>query len=499
MTAQRLSKSRFVAGKQCHKLLWWKVHEPLAVELQPDKVLQDRFDQGAQVGALARERFPGGVLIDLPHDAVVERVEATRAAIEAGAPAIFEASFVADNTFVAVDVLLREPGSAGWRLIEVKSASSQKEEHLLDVAVQAHVLALCGVNVLATEVMHLRKDFRNPDRGELFERADVTAQLRELLPSVHAEIEAQLAMLGGALPEVPVGLHCHEPRDCPFMERCWPQEPDHIRRLYNVGPKKCREYMVKGVHRIGDIPPKQKLPDAAKRQIRAMREGLVVEPGLREALEPFDVTLGFLDFETIQRAIPVWPGTAPWEQSAAQFSYHESNGDGAYGHVEFLAEGAEDARPLLAERMIEATSGAERVVTYSAFEKTRIRGLQLSVPSLRAELEELEGKLIDLLPVLRDHVYHPDFHGSFSLKFVLTPLVPELTYSDLVIVDGLVASVEIARLLFVAQKIPIEERARVRQDLLNYCERDTWAMVKLLERMRQLAGGWRPRPDLKLI
>src|SRR5438876_8076046 len=62
----RLSKSRYTAGTQCHKLLWWKVHEPLAVELQPDKVLQDRFDQGAHVGTLARLTFPGGTLVDLP-------------------------------------------------------------------------------------------------------------------------------------------------------------------------------------------------------------------------------------------------------------------------------------------------------------------------------------------------------------------------------------------------------------------------------------------------
>ena len=101
----RLSKSRFAAGTQCHKLLWWKVHEPLAVELQPDKVLQDRFDQGAEVGARARDRFPGGVLVDLPHHAVEERVALTRKLIADGAPAIFETSFLADNTFVAVDVL----------------------------------------------------------------------------------------------------------------------------------------------------------------------------------------------------------------------------------------------------------------------------------------------------------------------------------------------------------------------------------------------------------
>src|SRR5204863_6960753 len=105
-------------------------------------------------------------------------------------------------------------------------------------------------------------------------------------------------------------------------------------------------------------------------------------------------------------------------------------------------------------------------------------GAARAVPELATELSALEAKLIDLHPVVKNCVYHPDFSGSFSLKYILTPLVPELTYSDLVIVDGRVASVEIARLLFVADKIPRQERDRVRQDLLNYCERDTWAMVK---------------------
>ena len=507
----QLSKSRFVAGKQCHRLLWWKVHEPLAVELQPDKVLQDRFDQGAQVGELARRRLSAlgpRPSVDLSADDKAERVEQTRRAIEDGAEVIFEASFVADNTYVAVDALVREPrhpepghpepghperseGSASdsWRLIEVKSTTSQKDEHLPDVAVQLHVLAKSGLKVKAVEVMHLNKEFRHPDEGDLFARTEVTSDAQTLQPGVPGEIEAQRAMLDGPLPDVPVGLHCSEPRDCPFLDRCWPKDPDHISKLYNVGPKRARDYMVAGVHRISQIPPKKKLPDAAKRQIRAMNEKrMIVEPGLVDALRPFDVKLGFLDFETIQRAVPVWPGMAPWEQAAAQFSYHEARPDGTYSHTEFLAEGGDDARPALVRAMIEATRGAERVVHYSHFEKTKIQGLQRVVPELRTELEELEHKLIDLLPVMRDHVYHPDFHGSFSLKYVLTPLVPDLTYKDLVIVDGLVASVEIARLLFVAQKISPEERARVRQDLLDYCERDTWAMVRLLERMRELAG-----------
>src|SRR5687767_12900107 len=492
-----LSKSRFTSGKQCHKLLWWRVHEPLAVELQPDKVLQDRFDQGAQVGALALERFADGVLIRLADrndgsdrtwdERDDERLDMTRQAMDGGANTIFEASFFADNTFVTCDVLLRE--ADGWRLIEVKATNSVKPEHLLDAAIQTHVLELSGLTITAIEIMHLNKECHFPDLTNLFERTVVTDEVRALLPDIHNEIEAQLAMLRGPLPDVSIGLRCSEPYDCAFQERCWPKDPEHISNLYLIGRKtRCQENIDAGIHRISEIPPKKKLSDTARRQIRSMKEQrMIVEPNLARALEPFDVRLGFLDFETIVRAVPVWPDMIPWEQAAAQFSYHETNGDGTYTHAEFLAEGPDDARPLLTQRMIEATAHAERIVTYSGFEKTRIRGLQEVVPSLRAELIELENKLIDLLPVLREHVYHPDFHGSFSIKSVLTPLVPELTYNDLVIVNGLVASVEIARLLFVAGKISPEEVPRVRKDLLEYCKRDTWAMVKLLDSLRALA------------
>jgi hypothetical protein len=484
----RLSKSRYTAGVQCHKYLWWKVHEPLALELQPDKVLEDRFNQGKQVGELARDRFPGGVLIDLPHQAVNERVKLTQKLIDDGVRAIFEATFLADNTFVAVDVLTPQDG--GFHLTEVKSSNSQKEEHLPDVAVQIHVLKESGVRITGADVMHLNGECHFPDLDNLFQRTDVTAAVEPLLNKVGWEIEAQLRMLEGPLPDVPIGLQCHEPYECPFMERCWPKDPDHIMRLYNIGPKKGCDFLVTGVNRISDLPASQRLNVTQKRQIRAMKEQrIVVEPGLAEALQALDCKLGFLDFETIQRAVPVWPGMAPWEQAPAQFSYHEANGDGTYTHAEYLAEGPKDCRPELARAMIKATKGAEKVVTYSGFEKTKIRGLQKAVPEFRAELEMLEGKLVDLLPVVREHVYHPDFLGSFSLKYVLHPLVPELTYDDLVIVDGLVASVEIARLLFVAGKIPKAEHDRVRQDLLNYCERDTWAMVKVLEKLRELSVG----------
>lgn len=480
-----LSKSRFVAGTQCHKLLWWTVHEPDAPERQPDKVLQDRFDQGVHVGRRARERFPGGVLIDLPHGDP-GRVAATREAIVAGAPAVFEATFVEDGVFVAVDVLLKA-GDA-WTLIEVKSSTKAKPEHVPDAAVQTYVARRAGLAVPRVEVMHLNGAFRHPDAGDLFARTDVTAEVEALLPQVPRLIAEQVAALDGPLPDVPVGLHCWDPRVCPFFDRCWPPDRDHIRRLHGAWKIQTISRMEGGVHSIHDLPPGERLTFTQARQRRAVVEDrMIVEPVLGRALEPFARDrLGFLDFETVSRAVPVWDGLGPWQPTVVQFSYHERQPDGRFTHAAYLAEGPHDPRAELVDRMLEATAGAEPIVMYSSFERTRIKELASQVPARAPELLALADRLIDLLPVVRNHVYHPEFRGSFSLKYILTPLVPDLTYDDLAIVDGQVASVEIARLLFVAHLV--EDRDQLRRDLLAYCERDTWAMVRLLERLRELAG-----------
>ena len=483
-----LSKSLYVAGTQCLRQLWWRVHEPRAVELQPDIVLEDRFDQGNQVGALARDRFPGGVLIESAGP-WADRVARTRAALDAGVDVVFEAAFVADGVRVACDVL-RRTGS-GHALIEVKSSSSCKPEQIPDAAIQTWVLARSGIHLSRVEVMHLNREFRHPDVGDLFARTDVTEDVLGRLAMIPGDIEVQQAAIAGPLPEVKIGAHCDTPWGCPFKARCWPDDPHHISRLYRVGPQRAASYMQQGIQRIDDLPPKTRLEPAQRRQVRALGERrMIVEPGLDRALAPFAVEpLGFLDFETVARAVPVWPAMKPWENAAAQFSYHETVPGGGHRHVEHLAEGAQDARPEVARRLVEATRGAAGVVTYTSFEKTQIRALATAVPEYAAELGALEARLLDLHPVVRDHVYHPAFTGSFSLKSVLTPLVPELTYDDLVIVDGLAASVQIARLLFVAGRIAPEERPRVRQDLLDYCRMDTWATVRLLEVLRGLACG----------
>ncbi len=484
-----LSKSRFVAGWKCPRLLWWKVYKADAPEMQPDVGDIDRMEQGTEVGRLARDRYPGGVLIDLPHEQMREKVEATRAALAGDAPAVFEASFSEDGVFVAVDVLERIED--GFRIVEVKATNEVKEEHIPDVAVQVHVLRRAGLDVRGAVLMHLNKEYRHPGPEDLFVQEDVMPQVEALLPEVPGLIEQFTSLLDGPDPGACVGERCGRGDGrCPLDAACWPREPDHIRQLYRVGVKTALKYMARGIHTFGDLPPAERVGETARRQVRAWERGSrIVQAGLSRDLEPFRGRVGFLDFETVGRALPPWPGVKPWQAVPVQFSYHERLDDGTYRHEAWLAEGWGDPRPALAKALVEATAHAERVAMYAPYERTQIRGLAAAVPALSDELADLESRLVDLKKVIQDNIADPAFHGSFSIKDVLTPLVPDLAYAGMEVADGVTASVELAHLLKDDGAMDPAAREAKRAALLEYCKLDTCAMVRLVERMEELAAG----------
>jgi hypothetical protein len=238
-----------------------------------------------------------------------------------------------------------------------------------------------------------------------------------------------------------------------------------------------------------DVPETFKASAAAKRQIQSARTGeLIVEQGLREALSEWTGPLAFLDFETIMPAVPAWPGCRPYAQVPVQLSCHVL-ADGKLEHHAWLADGSTDPREPFAEALVAACEGAETIVAYNAsFEVLRIKELEEAVPRLAAKLKKLRKRVVDLLPIVRDYVYHPDFHGSFSLKAVLPALVTGAGYGDLEIKDGGTAAASLEALLLDSTALPAAERATLRQKLLAYCERDTLAMVKLHERLLGLVA-----------
>ncbi len=188
---------------------------------------------------------------------------------------------------------------------------------------------------------------------------------------------------------------------------------------------------------------------------------MIVDPGLADALAGIAPPVAFLDFETVGLAIPVWNGCHPYDQVPVQFSCHVEDAAGHVTHHAWLAEGPEDPRPALAERLVTACAGARTIVAYHApFERQCIVQLAEAVPSLAAPLGSIAERLVDLLPIVRNHVYHPDFGGSFSLKRVLPALVPEARYDELAIAGGQAASLELARLLLRRRRDRARQRRR---------------------------------------
>ncbi|MBK8168717.1 MAG: DUF2779 domain-containing protein [Sandaracinaceae bacterium] len=478
-----------MAGLQCVRRMWWEQHERDAPELVPTPFLQSIFDHGNVVGEVARGYVPHGLLIGGPPLSLEDRAQRTREAIDAGARVIYEAAFLADGVFVAVDILERV--SDGYVLIEVKSTLDVGDKHIPDVAVQLYALERAGLNVVRAELMHLNRECRYPDLTNLFVREDVTERAREALQSMPAQIARLQSILAGELPTVAIGGHCSTPYACAFERRCWPaKEADGITTLHNLRKAKAAKMIAAGCVSITQLPSDYRATGPAARQIESLRSGhSIIDARLGNALRQFTPPLAFLDFETIAPPIPRWPGLAPMAKVPVQFSVYTVDENGEREHP-WLAEGALDPRPALADALLTACAGAQTVLAYQAeFEKSRIKELAAALPDRAAALLDLESRIADVLPVVRDFTYHPAYGGSFSLKKVLPALVDGLGYDDLELADGASAATLLEKLLFDSASLGAEGVAHARSVLTKYCGRDTYGLVRLHARLWELAAA----------
>ena len=156
-------------------------------------------------------------------------------------------------------------------------------------------------------------------------------------------------------------------------------------------------------------------------------------------------------------------------------------------HREFLSEGELDPRPELATSLLACVGDDDLpICVYSSFESRVIGELAAFLPDSEAELRCVQARLVDLLPIVRAHVYHPRFNGSFSIKSVAPALCPGFDYADLEeIREGSAAAAAYVQIASGALEPAAEERAR--KQLLSYCERDTLALVELCRALRALA------------
>ena len=490
----RLSKSRFMAGLQCLKRLYLECHHrDLADEVGP--VQQAIFDSGIAVGELARQRFPGGRLVQEKYFEQREAERTTRRLLEDGSiPAMYEPAFTFEGIQTRVDILRRtEDGK--FDLIEVKSNTSLKDVHIPDVAIQLHVIEGCGVPIRRTFLMRIDRSYVY--RGgkhhleELFALEDVTNRARAYIE--HAA-PGKLARMWQSLRvtqtlDIETGRHCTTPYRCPFYGHCHRDEPEHpVSDLPSLSRPLEKRLRNKGITDIRSIPPDfMGLTSMQRRMIPSVVTGQpYAGPKLASELARIEAPASFLDFETLSPAVPRYTGTRPYQAIPFQWSLHVRAADGELTHSSFLDDGLDDPRERFITSLLKAVPPEGSVVAYSGYEGTVLRNLAEAFPSHCARLLELRERIVDLLQLIRGNYYHPGFHGSLSIKAVAPALVPDLLYEDLEIQEGTSAGAYFARL---ADGDVVEsERTRIRKALSAYCERDTEAMVRVYEALKAVSA-----------
>lgn len=440
------------------------------------------------MGAIACALHPEGVMVEAEPD-LAAAVMTTIDLISGGHPGpIFEATFEHDGVLVRIDLLQREP-DGGWRLAEVKSSTGPKDYHLGDVATQLWVLQANGHEVSAAVIRHVDNAFvltRKGDYAGLFSDADLLDAARPVANGRAAVVAEARRVLAGDEPLCAMADHCSKPFACEFAAHCasslapGPQWP--VTLLPNGAGRK---WAAQGIENLLDLDERELSPRDA-RILAATRSG---EPfhdpdTARRIMTAWSFPRAYLDFETINPAVPRWIGTRPYQQVPFQFSLHLEDEDGTMNHLEFLCADGRAPRLPCAEALIAAIPPDATIVAYNApFEKRVLRDLARDCPEHAELLLGMEARTVDLLPVARECWYHREQRGSWSIKAVL-PTLSDLDYGALEVKDG--GNAQEAFLEAIAPATSTDRRWALEQALKAYCQRDTWAMVLVA---RALAGG----------
>ena len=487
-----LSKSKFCTAVQCPKMLW--LHKNKSEEFDDSVLNQSVLESGNEVGDLAMGLF--GEFIEVPYGDLGNMLDETQRLIAEGIPVIAEASFSLDGLFCSVDIL-KNKSNNHIEIYEVKSSTELHEIYIHDAAYQQYVLTGLGYKVDKVSVVHINPLYVRHGEinlNEFFVIEDVKSRtdalqygIRDFLP------ELELIMSSNREPDIEVGCHCNKPYKCGYFDYCTgrlahPNVFDISRlkfdtkvRLFNEGKYAfdklidCKE--IKGNQRLQVESHLTGRCEINKREISGI-------------LSSISFPLYFLDFETFQEAVPPFDFTTPYEQIPFQYSLHWlESADGELKHTEFLAEAGVDPRRALAEKLCADIPMNVCTTAYNmSFEKNVIKKLAEIYPELSSHLMNIHNNIQDLMiPFSKKYYYLPEMQGSYSIKYVLPALYPDDPSLDYHNLEGIQKGDQASNAFKAMKNMSPEEVAETRKNLLAYCKLDTFAMVKVWEKLKEVA------------
>lgn len=490
----RLSKSRLMSALQCPKRLYLEVHAPQHATV--DSAMQGRFDTGHRVGEVARALHPEGRLVGHPQNVAEALRETEEALAWEGDLLLFEPAFRHGGVVVRADLLFRRGGR--YRLVEVKATTSVHDEHLQDAAIQAWVIDGAGYPVDSLSIAHVDNRFVYPGGGDyrrLLKTVDVTDEIASLRADVPALTLRCQQLLAGALPEIATGYQCTHPYSCPFFAWCDRDAPEYPLSLLGKSRKLKERLAAQGYRDLRDVPATEIEGRLPRRIWNAVMTGdTYVGPKAAEMLRELPYPRYFLDFETIQFAVPIWKGTRPYEQLPFQWSCDIVHENGSTEHREFLDTTGKAPMRACMDALVDTLGTDGPVFMYTGFERRVLRGEAERNAALAPRLDAICERLVDLHAIATEHYYHRAQKGSWSVKSVLPTIDEDLDYSRLgEVADG--GAAQSAYLELIDTKTTAGRKAALESALRAYCQRDTLGMIRITERLMGAASESAPDPN----
>jgi hypothetical protein len=477
--AQQLNKQHYLDFQRCPKLAWYRVNAPKLLKT-PDEVAQASMKQGREITLLAQSLFQRGNRLSAQQLKPVQQSRVT----------LFEKSFVHEDLVARCDII--DPvGPGDWNLIEIKSGTEVTADYVADVAFQTNVIKR-HLKLNRIKIGYINKNCEYDKTlipKNLFSYTDVTSNVLRLQAEIEAAVKKLRAVRDAqSAPTIDVGTHCTKNGECPLYDTCWKLVPtSNVFDLYRGGVAATKLFK-SGIVNLSAIPAELKLtlPQAVQRSVALTGRPHINTEAIGGFLKRLKYPAAFLDFETLNPAVPVYPNSKPYAQIPFQFSCHVVDKEGQkptwFG---FLASSKADPRPEFMKTLRDGLPADGSIVVFNgAFEKARLKECAVLLPDYAAWNNALQPRLFDLLePFQKFDYYHPDQKGSASLKAVL-PVLTKRSYSDLLIQNGARATAEFIRMIF--GNVSTTDQTQIRQALEAYCERDTISMIWILDALRRL-------------
>lgn len=476
-----LSKSKLLSFLQCTKRLWLELNRPGAAEVSAET--ERSFAVGHSVGDVARQLIPDGVLIGADNN-LANALAETRKQISAGMKTLFEPTFEHEGVLVCADILTRSTRGV-IKITEVKASTGVKDFHLSDAAIQSWVITQTGLRVDSIAIDHIDREFVYPGGGRyegLFQHVPVDKEITPLLKEVPKWVSDARQTLAGAEPKIDMGKQCEYPFSCPFQGHCsaLAGEAEYPVTILPHGGRTVPALIAEGYRDVRDIPPGRLRSENHERVRRITVSGkLELDKSARTAMQAFAYPRYFMDFETVNPAVPIWKGTSPYQHQPFQWSCHVERRAGEVEHHEFLETSGNAPMEAFLVSLLPVLGTKGPIFTYRApFERSRLENLAEMFPRFSDAVGKVIDRIEDLHPIAKAYYYHPAMKGSWSLKSVMPTIDRGMDYENLdEVQEG--GGAQDAYLEILAPDTPADRRAKLTEALKRYCGRDTEALVRL--------------------